>query len=129
MRRIAVLAAVVAAFLTLGAGVAIAIPGAQGSVIHCNDIPCIAEGDDDLVFERIGNGVRDNIVLKGGDDQVRAGRYGNDRDLIRGGSGFDKIFVDDGDRRDKVFAGSGRSLCYVDARSEVRGGCARVIVR
>jgi hypothetical protein len=68
--------------------------------------------------------------LKGGDDKVLASAYTRDRDVIRGGSGFDKINVHDGDRRDVAGAGSGRNWCIVDARNELTPGCTRVdIVR
>ena len=83
-------------------------------------LPCYATGKDDLVYERQGNRLRDRIILRGGDDQVRANAYGRDKDVIKGSSGYDLIYVDDGDTRDK---------CYVDAKSEVISGCSRVIVR
>jgi hypothetical protein len=74
-----------------------------------------------------GLDAKDRILLKGGDDQVRANAYGNDRDVVRGSSGFDVIYVDDGDSRDRIRGGNGK--CYVDARSEAVTGCSRVIVQ
>ena len=134
------LAVVTGALLVLGAGVVVAQEGtteedgvsvikAGNQRIQCTGVPCIASGNDDLVFERIGNGKRDRILLRGGDDQVRANAYGRDRDVIRGTSGFDLIYVDDGDTRDRIFGGKGRDKCYVDARSEIVGGCSVVIVQ
>lgn len=73
--------------------------------------------------------LRDRILLRGGDDQVRANAYTRDRDVIKGSSGFDLIYVDDGDTRDKIYGGKGRDKCYVDATSEAIQGCSRVIVR
>jgi hypothetical protein len=85
-------------------------------------------GGHDLIYERKGNGKADDIIMKGGADQVRADKYTNDKDVVEGGSGFDLIYVDDGDTRDRV-DGGGRSKCYVDANSEVDSGCSEIIVR
>jgi hypothetical protein len=92
-------------------------------------VPCTASGTDDLVHERVGNGKEDRILLAGGDDQVRADTYRRDHDVIKGSSGFDLIYVNDGDRKDKIFGGKGDDKCFVDARSEVGGGCSVVRVR
>ena len=143
MRKMAMLVAAVAALLALGAGSVLAQDGLVGTAkedgvsvikannqrIQCTGVPCIATGRDDLVFERIGNGKQDRILLRGGDDQVRANAYGNDRDVIRGTSGFDLIYVDDGDTRDRIFGGKGGDKCFVDARSEAVAGCSRVVVQ
>ena len=139
MRKVAMLAVAVAALLALGAGSVLAQEaapaGVKGAVvksnqtIQCTGVPCIATGRSDLVFERIGNGKKDRILLRGGDDQVRANTYGNDKDVIKGRDGFDLIYVDDGDTRDRIFGGKGNDKCYVDSRSEVVSGCSRIIVQ
>ena len=144
MRKIVMMLAAVAALLALGAGSVLAQEGDAGSgvegaklvtdkagnqTIQCTGVPCIATGRSDLVLERIGNGKKDRILLKGGDDQVRANTYGNDNDVIKGSAGFDLIYVDDGDRRDRIFGGRGNDKCFVDARSEVVSGCSRIIVQ
>jgi RTX calcium-binding nonapeptide repeat (4 copies) len=54
---------------------------------------------------------------------VRADTYRRDKDTIKGGSGFDLIYVSDGDTKDEIFGGKGDDKCFVDARSEVGGGC------
>jgi hypothetical protein len=59
---------------------------------------------------------------------VLASAYTNDTDIIKGGSGFDKINVADGDERDTAGAGSGRNWCIVDSRAELTPGCTRVDV-
>jgi hypothetical protein len=123
-RRMAMLIVMVLALLALGAAAALA----QNQIIHCLKLPCYGTGSDDLVYERVGNGKPDKILLRGGDDQVRANRYHRDHDVIKGSLGFDLIYVNDGDRRDKIYGGKGDDKCYVDARSEVGGGCSRVIV-
>jgi hypothetical protein len=144
MRKLAMVFAAVAALLALGAGSVLAQEGDAGSevegakvvtgkagnqTIQCTGVPCIATGRSDLVFERIGNGKKDRILLKGGDDQVRANTYGKDKDVIKGRDGFDLIYVDDGDTRDRIFGGKGNDKCYVDARKEVVSGCSRIIVQ
>ena len=149
MRRIAMMMAVTAALVALGATAVFAQEGQPGTAdekgsgelvgavftgssnqtIQCTGVPCIATGNSDLVYERVGNRKKDRIILKGGDDQVRANTYGRDRDVIRGHSGFDLIYVDDGDTRDRIRGGKGNDKCYVDARSEVVSGCSRIIVQ
>jgi hypothetical protein len=37
--------------------------------------------------------------MKGGDDLIIAHFYGNDTDIVKGGSGYDRIYVNDGDTR------------------------------
>ena len=61
---------------------------AANQIIRCAGIPCVSTGKSDLVYERKGNGLNDRILLRAGNDQVRANGYTRDRDVIRGGSGF-----------------------------------------
>ncbi len=142
MRKITLVLALAVALLALGAGAVFAQEQPAGTIeedgifvkasnqrIQCTGVPCTATGNDDLVLERIGDGKRDRILLKGGDDQVRANTYRRDRDIIKGSSGFDLIFVNDGDTRDKIVGGRGNDKCYVDARSEVKSGCSVIITR
>ena len=144
MRKTVTLLAAVAALLALGAGSVLAQEGTAGpevggakvvtdkagnQTIQCTGVPCTASGRSDLVLERKGNGKKDRILLKGGDDQVRANTYGRDKDVIKGSDGFDLIRVNDGDTRDRVFGGKGNDRCIVDARSEVVSGCSVVTVR
>jgi hypothetical protein len=126
MRKIALVLALAAMLVPLGAAVAFA----ADQIIHCRSSVCIGSGNRDLVYERVGNRKNDDIRLKGGNDKVLANAYTRDRDIVRGGSGFDKINVADGDTRDTAGAGSGRNWCIVDSRAELTGGCTRVdIVR
>ena len=125
MRRIAMMLAVV---MALSAFIATAAY-AGNQIIRCAGIPCYATGKSDLVYERKGNGLNDRIILRGGNDQVRAQGYTRDRDVIKGGSGYDLIYVDDGDTKDKIYGGRGRDKCFVDAKSEAVSGCSRVIVQ
>jgi hypothetical protein len=120
------LLAATAALVTLVAGAALAQSNQR---IQCTGIPCVASGRSDLVLERIGNGLNDRILLRGGNDQVRANTFGRDRDVIKGSAGGDLIRVDDGDARDKIYGGKGGDKCYVDARREAISGCGQVIVQ
>ena len=143
MRKIVTMLAAVAALLAVGAGSVLAQEGqpagtenadvttdkAGNQRIQCTGVPCVASGSSDLVFERIGNGKKDRILLKGGKDQVRANTYTNDKDVIKGSAGSDLIYVDDGDNRDRIFGGKGNDRCIVDARSEVVSGCSVITVR
>jgi hypothetical protein len=125
MPRMAVLAAATVLLAVVGAGAALA----ANQVIQCKGVPCFATGKSDLVLERVGTAKMDRILLRAGDDQVRANTYGRDRDIIKGSAGFDLIHVDDGDTRDRISGGKGNDRCFVDARTEAVKGCSAVIVR
>jgi hypothetical protein len=126
MRKVVLLVALAAMLVLLGAAAAFA----TDQTIQCRKPICFGSGNRDLVYERVGNRLADDIRLRGGDDRVLANAYHRDTDIVRGGSGFDKINVADGDRRDTAGAGSGRNWCIVDARIELTQGCTRVdIVR
>ena len=143
MRKLAMVLAAVAALLALGAGTVLAQEGNAGpevegaklvtdragnQTIQCTGVPCTASGRSDLVFERQGVGKKDRILLRGGNDEVRANTYGADRDVIKGHDGFDLIYVNDEDTLDRIRGGKGNDRCYVDARKEVVSGCSRIIV-
>ncbi len=125
MRKIAMGLAMVMVLCVVAAGAAFA----ANQIIRCAGIPCTASGNDDLVYERAGNGLNDTIYLKGGDDQVRANGYTRDQDIIRGSAGFDLIYVNDGDTHDRIYGGRGNDKCYVDSRREIVSGCSVVRVR
>lgn len=154
MRRMAMLVALAVALLALGASAVFAqeeggsgepqgegdgsgeLEGAvvftesqNNQVIQCVGVPCVASGSSDLVHERVGNRKRDRILLRGGDDQVRADTFRRDRDVIKGSAGFDLIYVNDGDTRDSIFGGRGNDRCIVDARREAVAGCSVIQVR
>jgi len=125
LRKLVVVSVVVMVFLALGAGVALA----DDARIQCTSVPCYASGDDDLVLERKGNGKLDEIILRGGNDLVRANRYTDDKDVVEGGLGDDRIYVDDGDKRDTANAGPQRRLlrrCQVGSGPGMRQGDRQV---
>jgi hypothetical protein len=102
---------------------------AADQLIQCKAAPCYGTGNDDKIYERKGNGVFDKIIMKGGHDVVLANGYTNDTDIVKGGTGYDKINVADNDRRDSASGGSGGDWCIVDSRSEATASCSRVTVR
>jgi hypothetical protein len=124
MRKLMLVVGLVLVLVPLAAAAVLA----DGARIQCpNTLPCIASGDNDRVFERQGDGLRDDIRLRGGSDLVLANKYRHDRDDVSGGTGNDKINVADRDKRDTADGGSGRDWCIVDARSEAQS-CAKVQV-
>lgn len=124
-KKVLMTMALAAMLVPLFAGGAFAV----GQLVQCRTIPCYASGNSDLVRERVGNGLNDTIIMRGGDDAVLANTYTNDRDVVRGGTGYDKINVADGDNRDRAAGGGGRNHCIVDSRAEVGPGCTLVTVR
>lgn len=124
MRRTVLLLATMALLaLSLGVGASFA----ADQIIQCRSNPCYASGNYNLVYERIGNGKADTIIMNGGNNRVVASAYRSDFDVVRGGSGYDKINVRDGDTRDLAGGGDGgRDFCIVDSRAEVGRGCEKV---
>ena len=101
----------------------------MGGAIQCDDIPCVATGDSQVLFERVGDGVRDRMIAKGNHDILRAQNYTNDRDVARGGTGNDRLLVNDGDAKDGAIGGQGSDTCVVDAHIEAADTCERVVFR
>ena len=127
MRKPMLVVALAVVLIPLFAAVALA---AEGQLIQCrNVLPCTGSNGDDKMLERIGDGKRDKILPKGGDDLVLANKYTNDEDVVTGGGGRDRINVADGDRLDTANGGRGRDLCIVDARREAGTSCTRVQVQ
>jgi hypothetical protein len=123
MRKLMLVLALVVVMVPLLGAAALA----AGQIIQCKSMPCYGAGNDDKILERIGRGVPDKIIARGGRDLILANKYGNDRDIVRSGRGRDKINVRDGDPKDRIRAGTGAGdWCIVDANSELAGGCERV---
>jgi len=125
MRKVTMVAVMVVMMVPLIAAAAFA----ADQLIYCKAAPCYGTGNDDKIYERKGNGVFDKIIMKGGHDIVLANGYTNDTDIVKGGTGYDKINVADGDRFDTASGGTGGDLCIVDSRSEAGSSCSRVTVR
>ena len=97
-----------------------------GGAIQCQGIPCVATGDHQVLFEQVGDGVRDRMIAKGGHDRLDATSYTNDRDVARGGGDHDMLLVNDGDARDGAIGGAGYDTCVVDAAIEAADTCENI---
>ena len=122
------LAAVVLVALVVGGG-GTALAQTIGGAIQCQDIPCVATGDHQVLFERVGDGVRDRMIAKGGHDHLDARGYTNDRDVAKGGGGHDLLRVNDGDAMDGAIGGPGFDICVVDAAIEAADTCDNIVYR
>jgi hypothetical protein len=100
-----------------------------GGVIQCQTVPCEATGDHQVLFERVGDGVRDKMIAQGGHDHLDARSYTNDRDVTKGSGGHDLLRVNDGDTMDGAIGGPGWDTCVVDASIEAADTCETVIFR
>jgi hypothetical protein len=111
----------------VGSGTALA--QTIGGVIQCQTVPCVATGDHQVLFERVGDGVRDKMIAQGGHDHLDARAYTNDRDVTKGSGGHDLLRVNDGDTMDAAIGGPGSDACVVDAAIEAADTCEAVIYR
>ena len=100
-----------------------------GGVIQCQTVPCVATGDHQVLFERVGDGVPDRMIAQGGHDHLDARSYTNDRDVTKGSGGHDLLRVNDGDTMDGAIGGPGWDTCVVDASIEAADTCEAVIFR
>src|SRR5215213_5637493 len=121
------MATMVAVVLVALVGSGAALAQTIGGVIQCDDIPCVATGNHQVLFERVGDGVRDKMIAQAGHDHLNAESYTDDCDVAKGG-GHDSLLVDDGDAMDGAMGGSGYDTCVVDAAIEASDTCERVII-
>jgi hypothetical protein len=121
--------AMVAVVLLALVGSGTALARTIGGVIQCEDIPCVATGNHQVLFERVGDGVRDKMLAQAGHDHLNAESYTDDRDVAKGGGGHDALLVDDGDTMDGAMGGPGYDTCVVDAAIEASDTCETVIYR
>jgi hypothetical protein len=122
------MAALVLVALVVGSATAFA--QTIGGVIQCQGKPpCVATGDHQVLFERVGDGVRDRMIAQGGHDHLDARSYTNDRDVAKGNGGHDLLRVNDGDAMDGAIGGAGYDLCVVDAAIEASDTCEAVRYR
>jgi hypothetical protein len=125
MRKLMMVVSVVVMLVPLLAAAAFA----ADQLIYCKAAPCYGSGNNDRIYERPHNGAFDKIIMKGGHDIILANGYTNDRDIVKGGTGYSKIKVNDGDSFATASGGAGGDRCIVDATSEAGTGCTRVSVR
>ena len=121
------MAAVALVALAVGGGTALA--QTIGGVIQCQGTPCVATGDHQVLFERVGDGVRDRMIAKGGYDHLDARDYTNDRDVAKGGGDHDILLVNDGNALNGAIGGPGYDVCVVDTAIEADYTCENVIYR
>jgi hypothetical protein len=100
-----------------------------GGVIQCQTMPCVASGNHQVLFERVGDGVRDKMIDRGGHDRLDARAYTNDRGVAKGSGGHDLLRVNDGDAMDGAIGGPGWDTCVVDAAIEAADTCETVVYR
>jgi hypothetical protein len=122
------LAVVLSALLVGSAGTAFA-QQVIGGAIQCDTIPCVATGAHQVLFERVGDGVPDRMIAKGGHDHLDARAYTNDRDVAKGRGGHDLLRLNDGDAMDGAIGGPGHDTCVVDATVEAADTCETVVIR
>jgi hypothetical protein len=111
----------------VGSGTALA--QTIGGVIQCQSVPCVATGNQQVLFERVGDGVRDRMIAQGGHDHLNARAYTDDRDVAKGSGGHDSLMVNDGDTMDGAIGGPGYDTCVVDAAIEAADTCETIIYR
>src|SRR5918997_5265947 len=121
------LAVVLAALMVGSAGTAFA--QMIGGAIQCQTIPCVATGAHQVLFERVGDGVRDKMIAQGGHDRLDARAYTNDRDVAKGSGDHDLLRVNDGDAMDGAIGGPGFDTCVVDASIEAADTCDNIVYR
>ena len=122
------LAVLLATLMVDSAGTALA-QQVIGGAIQCQRVPCVATGAHQVLFERVGDGVRDKMIAQGGHDRLDARAYTNDRDVAKGSGDHDLLRVNDGDAMDGAIGGPGFDTCVVDASIEVADTCETVIYR
>jgi hypothetical protein len=122
MRRIVMLAGLVALMTVLLASVAFAVAS------QCSGRPCIGTSGRDVLYERPGNRTPDAIYGRRGDDVLKADEHRRDKDRLFGERGGDRLSVRDHDFRDHVKGGRGFDICIADYSEEIGRGCERVRV-
>jgi len=125
MRKLVMVAALVVMLVPMFAAVAFA----TDQLIRCYTAPCYGTSNNDRIYEIPRNGAYDKIIMKGGHDLVLANGYTGDRDIVKGGRGYDKINVADGDTVDTASGGAGGDWCIVDSRRELGTGCSKHTIR
>jgi RTX calcium-binding nonapeptide repeat (4 copies) len=108
VRKMVMLLGLTMVLLIVGAGMAVAVSRV------CNDIPCRGSENDDVLYEREGNRLRDRILGLEGEDVIQAATYTKDRDVVEGGRKDDRLLTNDGDGRDTARGDRGKDVCYVD---------------
>src|SRR3712207_6603382 len=112
VRKVAMLAVVVAVVVLAFAGVALAVNKT------CTKDPCRGTSAKDTLREQTGNDVDDNISGRKKADKIDASEFNNDEDRLGGGSGNDNLDADDDDDDDVLNGGKGTDTCNGDNGDE-----------
>jgi hypothetical protein len=128
-KRIAMVLTLAVVLVTLVGSAGSALAQVIGGAIQCQTVPCVATGAHQVLFERVGDGVRDKMIAQGGHDRLDARAYTNDRDVAKGSGDHDLLRVNDGDAMDGAIGGPGFDTCVVDASIEAADTCETVIYR
>ena len=94
--------------------------------IQCSKPECFGTNKPENIKERRGDGKQDDIHARGGADLVDASRFTNDRDVLRGQGGSDRLLSDDGDGRDVILCGAGNDVAVIDPGDTVTDNCEDV---
>ena len=127
--KIAMMIAMAVVLVALVGSTGTALAQVIGGAIQCQSVPCVGTGAHQVLFERVGDGVPDRMIAKGGHDHLDARSYTNDRDVTKGNGGNDLLRVNDGDAMDGAIGGPGFDTCVVDASIEAADTCETVIYR
>ena len=128
-KRIVMVLSLAVVLVTLVGSAGTALAQVVGEPIQCQTIPCVATDDNQVLIERVGDGVPDRMIAQGGHDHLDARTYTNDRDVAKGSGDHDLLRVDDGDAMDGAIGGPGFDTCVVDASIEAADTCETVIYR
>ena len=128
-KRIVMVLSLAVVLVTLVGSAGTALAQVVGEPIQCQTIPCVATDDNQVLIERVGDGVPDRMIAQGGHDSLDARAYTNDRDVAKGSGDHDLLRVDDGDAMDGAIGGPGFDTCVVDASIEAADTCETVIYR
>ena len=108
MKKLILLGALAAVLTLAFAGVALA------KEIQCTTLNCEGTSRADTLFERVGNGLEDNIKGRRGGDVIDATGSTNDVDNLFGNRGNDTLDATDGDDLDTLNGGPGTDECFGD---------------
>ena len=102
--------------------VAFAASGVAWAVVkQCGSPNCRGTEHADLLYERPGGALRDHMSGLRRGDVLDANTFAQDRDVLEGDRGGDRLLANDGDPNDTVRGGRGRDVCYVDAADTATG--------
>lgn len=119
MRKVMLLAALVALFVMMLASAAFAVNK------QCENVRCNGTDKKDTLYERGGNTAKDRIYGLEGNDTIDANTFGKDEDRLYGGKGKDTLSASDGDTLDVLKGGRGSDKCFGD-EGDVFSSCEQV---